>query len=167
MEDYESQMCSVVCRGFPQTFCPFSKLSEDRVCCGGRHCHSFRACCVLLPTAGAPLCTGSLCKGRFKQVHLTFFVCPVKSPTGFHSVAIFVLNSMQSHLLPSFWGSLSSWHYPYLPSFFFSLSSPRVRRKQYVGTYSCLKFSVSSGFPLPPSWVAGSRAKILRIPIAS
>uniref|UniRef100_A0A8C0EZI9 Rho GTPase activating protein 40 n=1 Tax=Bubo bubo TaxID=30461 RepID=A0A8C0EZI9_BUBBB len=77
-------MCSVVCCGFSQIFCPFLKLLEDWVC--SREALPFIqsllctvACCQSSPLHSSP------CKDRLKQVHLTFAPCPMKAPTGFSS----------------------------------------------------------------------------------
>uniref|UniRef100_A0A8D0EXH7 Rho GTPase activating protein 40 n=1 Tax=Strix occidentalis caurina TaxID=311401 RepID=A0A8D0EXH7_STROC len=55
-------MCSVVCCGFSQIFCPFLKLLEDWVC--SREALPFIQS-LLCTVARAPLCTGSPCKDRF------------------------------------------------------------------------------------------------------
>lgn len=124
--------------------------------------------CLLpqLPFAQAAHVKADLSKCIWLSSHVLWM-----RPLGSVPVAIFVLNTVQSHpcahLLLSFWGSLGSWQYPCLRSFLSSFSLPGVRRKEYVGSCSCLKCCLSSDFTLIPRWVPGNRAKILRIAVAS
>lgn len=83
-----------------------------------------------------------------------------KPPLGSVPIVILVLNTMQSHSRAQLLRGPRCLAIAMPPWFFLLFSSPRMRRKEYASSYSCLKCCLSSGFTLIPSWVPGSRAKI-------